>query len=255
MIKIENTENLAGVTISGDYDDLSNLVDAFYAITICDDNKKHSRCIDMSTYLLGLCYEIRHAYMGDREVELVENNMDEEKMKWHSIIAPKKNLNFKCKIFYPEMFYHMLAMNKLIEIRITELTKTRYAADALDRRVIWDDTIAAIRYFQAAFAKCVKETLPPASYNRWLSFMNKSDIHIQAMGHQFMDVLNINYLSMSREKRLKNLNTIARRIAEFWDDEEWQDIDKVLEAGAKKYGCPKSDVRLVGVEYPDEIEW
>ena len=34
MIKITNTKNLTGVTVSGDYYDLEKLVDAFHEITI-----------------------------------------------------------------------------------------------------------------------------------------------------------------------------------------------------------------------------
>lgn len=31
--------------------------------------------------MLGVCYDIRHALMGDREILFVDNGMDTEKMK------------------------------------------------------------------------------------------------------------------------------------------------------------------------------
>ena len=43
MLKIENTENLAGIKISGDLYDMQSLVDAFYKITISEDDEKYSR--------------------------------------------------------------------------------------------------------------------------------------------------------------------------------------------------------------------
>ena len=42
MISMKLTKNLTGVTIRGDYDDLYNLVEAFYDITIDDYIEK--RC-------------------------------------------------------------------------------------------------------------------------------------------------------------------------------------------------------------------
>ena len=92
MLAIKNTPNLTGVTISGDYYDFYNLVEAFHEITINEYSEKRHQYIEISTRVLGLCYDIRHAYQGDREVELVDNNMTEDKMKWHSSITPKSNV-------------------------------------------------------------------------------------------------------------------------------------------------------------------
>lgn len=85
MITIENTENLVRVCISGDYNDLDKLVDASYTITIDEYSEKNKSHVEISTRVLGLCYDVRHALQGDREVELVDNGMGEDKMKYHSI--------------------------------------------------------------------------------------------------------------------------------------------------------------------------
>ncbi len=79
MIKIETTPNLAGVRISGDYDDLYNLNNALYDITIDEFAEVNKEYIDMSMRLLGLSYDIRHASQGDRDVEAVDNGMDRER--------------------------------------------------------------------------------------------------------------------------------------------------------------------------------
>jgi 20S proteasome alpha/beta subunit len=47
MIIIKNTENFAGVCISGDFNDLDKLVDAFYAITIDEYSEKNNCHIDI----------------------------------------------------------------------------------------------------------------------------------------------------------------------------------------------------------------
>ena len=64
MIKIENTQNLTGVKISGSYDDLYELVEAIYKISIDEFSDKHKEYINVSTRMLGLSYDIRHAYQG-----------------------------------------------------------------------------------------------------------------------------------------------------------------------------------------------
>lgn len=256
MITIKNTENLTGVTISGDFNDLYNLVDAFHEITIDEYSDKHTSYIGMSTRVLGLCYDIRHAYQGDREVELLENHMDDEKMKWHSIIAPKTNLYYKCNYLYPEMFFVMLALNELVKLRMQDLSKTKYHYNrAMDKSVIWDSTIAEIRTFQAEFVKCVKETLTDASFKRWLNFMNSDYIGIDQIAGQYVDILNIKYINMTKEKRLKNLSSISKRIADFRMDDEHREIKQVVAEAAKKHGCAEGDIRLKGIEYPEEFEW
>ena len=256
MITIKNTENLTGVTISGDFNDLYNLVDVFYAITIDEFSEKHKRHIEMSTRVLGLCYDVRHAYQGDREVEFVDNGMDENKMKFHSIIAPRGNVYYQCNYLYPEMYFVMLALNELVELRIKDLTKTKYIfKEALDKTVIWDDKIAIIRSFQAEFVKCVKETLTEASFKRWLTVMNSDYIGIENIAGQYLDLLNIEYINMTKEKRLKNMSSIARKIVKYRDDSDHQEIKDVVAEAAKEFGRMEGEIRLEGIEYPENILW
>lgn len=256
MIRIRNTENLTGVTISGDFDDLYNLVEAIFSIAINESSEKNRHYADMSTRVLGLCYELRHAYQGDREVELVENQMNEEKMKFHSVIAPRSNLYYNCNYLYPEMFYIMLALDQLVEIRMQQLTKTKFLLrEALDKRVIWDDKIAAIRSFQAEFVKCVKGTLTENTFARWMNIMNGYNTNVDSMETQYLDLLNIKYIKMSKKKRMKSFTSLAKRIAEYYRDSDYQEISEVVGEGAKEYGCPKSEIRLQGVEYPEDFQW
>ena len=68
MISAKPTENLTGIILKGNFDD-------FYW--------------GVKNRLLAVCYDIRHVYMGDREVKLVDNGVHDEMMKWHSMILPK----------------------------------------------------------------------------------------------------------------------------------------------------------------------
>lgn len=255
MIKINSTDNLAGISISGDYDDMERLVDAFYAITVDQFDRKKARYVEMSTRVLGLCYDIRHAMQGDREIDLVANGMNEEKMKWHSTIAPRNNVYYKCNYLYPEMFFVTLALNELIKLRMNELAKTKYLVEPLHKQVIWDETIAILRLFQAEFMACVREVLSEAAFRRWIALMNNSALAIENIAGQYIDLQNIKYLEMSKEKRCKNLSIMAKRIADFAHDRDHTEIKAIVVEAAKLHDCAQDSISLVGLEYPDEIEW
>lgn len=255
MIKFENTENLTGVCITGDYYDFDNLVDAFHKITVDEYSEKNSQYAEMSLRVLGVCYDIRHAYQGDREVILLDNNMDDEKMKYHPVITTTKNVYYKCNILYTEMLYTTIALNELIKLRMKELSKKKYLYEILyDKNVIWDDTIATIRNFQAEFAKCVKEFLTERSYNMWLKYMNHEN-YIFTMYQQYLDILSIEYINMTKEKRLKSFTKISKRIAEFDNDDEYTYIKKSIDEAAKSYNCHRNELRLRDMEYPECIVW
>jgi len=256
MIKVENTPNLTGVKISGDYNDLCNLVEALHEISDLGDEVRLRGYHVMTTRVLGLCYDIRHAFQGDREVELVENGMDEDKMKWHKIITPKNNVYYSCNCLYPEMFYIMIALNSLIELRIRILTKKSYVfSEAFDKNVIWDKSIAQMRILQAAFAECLKETVSEGTYSRLLNSLNSKYSNIEMLTHQYIDHLNIRYVSMTKEKRLKNLGSFARRIANFEYDDEHEKISMTVRDAAKLFDCMPGEIKIKGLDYPEEIEW
>ena len=67
-----------------------------------------------------------------------------------------------------------VALNNLINLRMQELTKKKYMPDmSLDKKVIWDKTIATIRNFQFEFALCAKELLTERQFSIWLRYMNE----------------------------------------------------------------------------------
>ena len=256
MITIKNTPNLAGVTISGDFNDFYSFVEALYDITINEFSEKHHQYIDISIRVLGLCYDIRHAYQGDRKVELVDNNMTEDKMKWHSLITPESNVYYSCNYLYPEMFFVMLALNALVKLRIMDLTKKKdIYKGATDKKIIWDETIAIIRLFQAEFVKCVKDTVTDGTFARWLNVMNSEHIIIEDIAGQYVDMLNIEYINMTKEKRLKSLSSFAKRIAEFGYDKDHNEIKDIVMKAARDYQCDPGEIRLQGIEYPEYFEW
>lgn len=256
MIMIKNTENLTGVSVIGDYHDLYRLVEAFHSLSFDEESEKNHKYYDMSIQLLGVCYDIRHAYMGDREVCFENNGLDEDTKRFQGIIAPSKNVYYQCNILYPDMMYAMIGLNELIRIRMRDLSKSRGSyAIAFDQHVIWDEAISTIRMFQAAFAKCLRETISATSYTRWIKLMTNDDQLLHYMYPQYMDHLNLRFIHMTREKRLKNLSSLAKKISEYHREKEYIAIHQSIQAGMAKYKCTADQIRIQGNEFPEVWEW
>ena len=75
------------------------------------------------------------------------------------------------------------------------------------------------------------------------------------METQYLDFLNIKHIKMSKEKRLKNFTSLARRITEYYIESDYQEISEVVREAAEEYGCPKSEIKLQGMEYPEDFQW
>lgn len=79
MLFGEPTKKGAGIILWGDYHDLNNL---YETISKLSDSLGPEDSI--SDFVLGLCYEIRHAYQGDREIkEFGENELS--KVKYYGV--------------------------------------------------------------------------------------------------------------------------------------------------------------------------
>lgn len=256
MITVENTENLTGVKISGDFYDFQTLVDAFYAVSIDEEDTKNSKYFDNSTRVLGLCYDIRHAFMGDREIALVDNGMTRELMSFHSQITPEKNVYFEVNYLYPEMIFVTAALNELIDIYQKQYSKPKneYFA-AVNKAVIWDKHIALLRVFQAAFSSCIQETLTPATFTRWLNTMNERYSHVLFMSGHYLDFINLDYLKLDKEQRQKKLSSLSKSIIKYTYDPIHEEMRHEAKVIAEQYGGSPADLVNPALEYPEEIEW
>lgn len=251
MIKMKFTENLTGVAISGDFNDLYDLVDAFYYITIPEDDKKYSRFIDISTRVLGFCYDIRHAYMGDRSVLLEENGMDRDKMMWHGIIAPENNVYYECNCLFPEMVFCLLAIDTLVEIKAGDISKNRLF-EFNDRKVLWNKQLSTLRLLQSQFVECVEEVHEKqANFSRWLNIVSRAK-SVNGILNCYIDLLNLSYLKLDKANRLKKINAFTKRVAEFYHDPEHRDLKMEIEELRYEYNDPHYSINF---HYPEKIIW
>lgn len=129
MITINTTPNKFGISLQGDYLDLNALYDSLvrYLELYMANNKFYP--YHEYEYLLSLNYDIRHAYMGTRDVEIKENNAsevgviaesifsisDQSKKDFSAIRRKHKNGNlyFGVKIVYPIAFHYLISLSEI----------------------------------------------------------------------------------------------------------------------------------------------
>ena len=61
--------------------------------------------------------------MGDREIEFVDNGMDNEKKIRMSIITSDKNLYLKINVLWPEMLFVIMALNDFVQLYAKKKSK------------------------------------------------------------------------------------------------------------------------------------
>ncbi|WP_067625543.1 DUF6904 family protein [Alicyclobacillus acidiphilus] len=249
MLTITNTPNLTGLSISGDYLDLDTLYMSL--LTIVGDEGEYDGYEGARLRVLGVCYDIRHAIQGDREVEFVPNGMDADRMKFLELITPEKNLYYRCQVYYPEALFVTVALNDFIRLYAKKHAKSA-PFPLLDKKNIWDAHIANVRLFQSSVVNCVKEVVTEASFKRMLNLMHKDYPWTDGYATQYLDLLNIRYLEIrDKEERAKALSTIVKRMVE--KGKEYRQIEEEVRAMAIEHNCSVEDISLVE-DYP-EVEW
>ena len=125
MIQIKNTKNLLGVTLLGDYEDFNQLYDSisrylnFYfenkyrMLNNSAENQKESPqesqrelqlLKDMHECILGLCYDLRHAWQGDRDTIYIESGTESH-----------ENLYFSFNVLYPWILYFLTHLGQILD--------------------------------------------------------------------------------------------------------------------------------------------
>lgn len=122
----------------------------------------------------------------------------------------------------------------------------------LDKHIVWDHNLVQVRLLQAETAKCLREIVGEKNFSRMINMMIKDYTWLENYATQYLDVLNVRFLGMDREKRLKNLSIMAKRLTERGD--EYKSIKRTVTEAASEHKCHPDDIRLK-LEYPEHIDW
>ena len=249
MIKIKATENFAGVEISGEYNDFDNLYETLHKMTGTEGEYPYYKASITRVY--NLCYELRHAMMGDREYINEENGVYDHTFNMHQIILPKVNVHIKFNMLFPELLFIVMALNDLLDRYAMKISKEKFSVYE-SKECLMDTNIATIRLFQGRVMLCIKELVSDNLYSRILKQMTDKYHNFYMYHHQYIDLLNIKHIKMTAEKRQKNLSIIVKRLYEKNDD--YESLSMELEDASIEYNCDPSELRFAE-EYPENIGW
>lgn len=239
MLSIRHTENLTGALISGDFWDLDEVKQAIH--TVIDDEKKYYDWAGPRKRLLGVLYEIGHASKANRHLDFVDNGIHKDALKHHKIVASDKNIYYSVEILWPELIFSIIALNDFVR-----LYSKNHLFPSLDVHV------ATIRKFQSATGEALQSVMVKEDYDHFMKKLSNDDTHVQEYAIQFVDILNLNYISLTKEQRQKSLGKIALKLAT--PDKDYQVIREQV---IKSANLSKSDIHNMSYkkEYPKDIEW
>lgn len=264
MLKVRMTPNLLGFRIAGSYDDLDELYDAIWSLTIADDDfpddERMRGNVDeliMSTRLLALCYDIRHAYQGSRNIELVESGMSEWDAEAHGLPYVQKNVEFSVEVLYPEAMYEVLVLNYLIEKRVDQLKrgKTYRWADRDSREAWFETSICIVRSYVSKLYDAVAKVATSGRSSRIRKELAEGYYLVAGMYQQWVDVLNEDYAHMNRKQRSEALSTIVRDLAKYYHHEQYHEIADDIDKFADEHGISRDNVQIPGLYEWDEPVW
>lgn len=255
MLKVRNTKNLLGVTILGDYEDLSALRDAISNYTnlymSSQEDPEAAHCYEC---VLGLCYDLRHAFQGDRGFEAVSNNAETLALMAESIyeLSPEAkrsaketrnlfkngNLYFSADILYPWAVYYLFLLQSVTEESFRPSWFENIDFDYDEFRAECDE--ALIRYFVQLLWECVRSILPPEvfrvlwdysrTFNHTEFYISYPDLYLEWLCHYWAAA------AKSRETRVSLLPMMCLELTPISFEKE-DDLLKTPDDDDPKYSA------------------
>ena len=252
MLSVRTTAKLTGVTVSGTYGELNALYDALS--NVIGEEESYPELETSRIRVLGLCYDIRHAYQGDRNRG--KNEYGEEILSFEYL--------------WPEMIFIFAVLDEFN--RFSEGSRCYLKQEGAEKMFFHPETkdtllkrlpddIAYVRYFQSLIKNAFQRTVDPKRYKKIMSdYENEysySCIHTKRYFNRFcpqwVDIQNVKYLKRAPEKRKSYLSTISEKI--LFDNSDYDALEDAVYGFAREEGVPYYDIELEGMQYPEDIEW
>lgn len=255
MLQIAPTEHLTGVTVQGDFQDFDELVDSIYRLAEIDEEAEDFY-YGVKMRLLAACYEFRHAYMGDREILLEDNGMNEGLMKYHKKITPTQNIYYGMRLLFPEAIFLAAAVPEMYLFSCGKYGKKGKQREPKLPGYLYGDYLrdkANLDVFCAGVWQALGEVIGDDQLEKVLNWSKRIDGTYVDYVTQYIDKCNIELLKTPFEKRKDKLRGIAKRI--LVKPTGYQTMEADLKYWAKEYKTSIYELEAPGLVYPEEIEW
>lgn len=240
MIKTKLTENYAGINISGDYDDLNELYDSIHYFI--QEEACSEREDIMRDHLYGFLYDVRHAYQGDREIELVENGLVDYKKEYHDI---KKELT-------DNVYY---SFNYPLPDLLLDIILIQHFISKNNRRGVleFNPQVNFVNSFYAKVVSSLEEFLTPVKFKKLKTGLYDS-VMVESMFYpQWFEVITCDYLNYSKEQRERHFMKTMDEIYHYDNYADYSKMKLEMDDYCKLHNCNLSDVEMG--DFPREINW
>lgn len=257
MIIIKPTKNLTGITIQGDIEDLSNLVDSIYRLTTEDRFNKDLH-YGVKCVLLSTCYDIRHAYYGDRDTVLIDNAISKDVYKLHNIKGCNKNIYYSVNILFPIALFLAASIPQLYFSsagfygkKSRRKNKPEHFPSFLYTDYIKDK--ANLDVLCAGIWQALGQVIGDDQLQEIIRLLEKTDESYFDYNIHFIDRCSSELLVTDVEKRNKKLKSIARRL--IVKSKEYYNLEEEYKYWANYYNTTIYELSDSGGIFYDEIEW
>lgn len=242
MLKVDLTENYAGVTIYGDYNDLNILYDSINFL-INGNPENIGRCT-MQNHLYGFLYDVRHAYQGQRGIELVDNSLNDNTRKWFNLKkngVTDKNVSFCFNYILPDLLLDMV----LIKHLIADVDK--------NERNIFNSYINYVNFFYSLVLDSIFKILTPIKFNKIKKSLLNSIVSDNVFYPQWFEMISLDYVNSTKEKRQKDFMRMADSIINYYKYKDYTEMKLDIEKTCEENNCTLDDIHYDN--YPEEINW
>ncbi len=257
MIIIEPTKNLTGITIQGDLEDLSNLVDSIYRLTT-EDRFENDPHYGVKLVLLSACYDIRHASYGDRDVALKENVISNDVYRFHKIKGCNKNIYYSVNILFPTAIFLAASIPQLYLSsagfygkKSRRKNKPEYFPSFLYTDYIKDK--ANLDVLCAGIWQALGQVIGDDQLQEIIRLLEKTDEGYEDYNTHYIDRCIAELLVTDVEKRNKKLKNIARRL--IVKAKEYYNLEDEYKYWAKHYNTTIYELSDPALKFSEEIEW
>lgn len=245
MFTATPTKHLTGILLQGDYLDFTELEQALNRMMDLDEDK-YGLYWGVLSRMQDLREKVCMAYMGLEEISLAENGMDRKRMHQHGIIMPAGNVQYGVKILFPEAVFLALAIPSLFDRASIAYGRNQSGDYHRDR--------AMLEFWCATVLHALAEIIGDRTLEMLLRYRNKPGSHpFDRYVSQYVDLCNIDYLHTPVASRPAMLNILSGRLMAH--QAVYQELEQMLEEGARAYHCSIYDLQDTRLVYPEEILW
>ena len=184
MLQVKNTTNNLGLTVSGSPTDFLEMLQAINAVAGPTGKRP--------------CMAAAHVRVSAFCSQL------------HSALT---NSGCSFNLLWPEAVFIVGSLSGFIKFESEDLSKKSFIYDVIaSPKVIFDENIIKLRLLQAKIISALQAIISQQSFTRILNIYGSGHTYFVDYETGFLDLMNCEYISLSKEARLKKLAAVTINI-------------------------------------------